>query len=134
MDFIFKQHMCLQTTTTATSLPSGTAMWNWRDVLNSADLHARTSQSTESTLGARTGGLGLSSTGGSKLDVQSVDAKSAALLSDVLRGQHGSVGARFITISLHLHAAGNAGNGFTRFGKRLVDQSWTNEENNIPAR
>lgn len=114
-EFIIKKHRCLQTTTTATSLPSGTAMWNWRDVFNSADLHAGTSQSTKGTLCARSGGLGLSSTRGTKLDVQSVDAKSTTLFSDVLSCQHGGIGARFITISLHLHAASNAGNSFTRF-------------------
>lgn len=40
------------------------------------------------------------------------DAKLLATDSDVLSGQHSSVGARLVTISLHLHAAGHTGQSF----------------------
>lgn len=88
-------------------------MWDWSDVFNTADLHARTSKSTQSTLSTRAGSLGLSSTRGTQLNVKSVDAKSSALFGDVLGSQHGSIGARLITISLHFHATSNASNRFT---------------------
>ena len=46
--------------------------------------------------------------GGSQLDVQRSDAEHLAALGDVLRGEHGGVGRRLVTVSLHLHAAGHA--------------------------
>merc|ERR1719180_161524 len=80
-------------------------------VLNAADLHAGTGKSSESRLGARAGGLGAVSTCGPELDVESSDAKSLDLLSNILCGQHSSVGGSLITISLHLHATSHPADG-----------------------
>ena len=111
--------MCLQSSTTTTTLPSGATMRNWSNVFNSADLHARTSKSTQSTLGTWAGGFGLGTTRGTQFDVKSVDAKSTALFGNVLGSQHSGVGTRFVTIGLHLHATSHSGNSFTIVGIAL---------------
>merc|ERR1740122_813945 len=89
--------------TPSTLLPGGIAR-DWSAVLNATDLHAGTGKSSQSRLGARAGSLGAVATCGSELDVESSDAKSLDLLSNILCGQHSSVGGSLITISLHLHA------------------------------
>ena len=80
---------------------------------NATDLHASTSQGTESRLGTGAGGLGAVTTGGTELDVEGSDADLLALDGDVLGSQHGGVGGSLITIGLDLHASGNTGDGFT---------------------
>lgn len=52
-------------------------------------------------------------TGGTDLDVQSVDAELLAAGGDVLGSQHGSVGGGLVTVSLDLHTTGDTGDGFT---------------------
>lgn len=52
-------------------------------------------------------------TGGTDLDVQSVDAELLAAGGDVLGSQHGSVGGGLVTVSLDLHSTGDTGDGFT---------------------
>lgn len=42
---------------------------------------------------------------GPQLDVQRRDAELFAALSDVLRGQHGGVWRRLVSVGLHLHPA-----------------------------
>lgn len=79
---------------------------------NTADLEASAGKGAESRLGTGTRGLGPVTTSGAELDVDGSDAKLLATDSDVLSGQHSSVGARLVTISLHLHAAGHTGQSF----------------------
>jgi hypothetical protein len=102
----------LETTTTATSLLPRAISRDGGDVLNTADLKASAGKSAESRLGTGTGGLGPVTASSAELDVDGSDAKLLAADSDVLSGQHSSVGARLITISLHLHATGDTGQGF----------------------
>jgi hypothetical protein len=106
----------LKTTTTATSLAAGRIGWGWGDILNSANLHARTGKSTESRLGTWTWGLGTVTTCGTDLDVEGVDAELLAADSDVLGSQHGGVWRGLVTIGLDLHASGDTGDGFTATG------------------
>merc|ERR1719180_527896 len=96
--------------TPSTLLPCGIT----RDrsaVLNAADLHAGTGKSSKSRLSARARGLGAVATCGSELDVESSDAKSLDLLSNILCGQHSSIGRSLVTISLHLHATSHPADG-----------------------
>lgn len=106
-----------QTTTTTTTLASRAVGWRGRDVLDSSDSHARTSQRTQSRLGTGTRGLGAVTTSGADLDVEGGDAEFLASLSDVLRGQHGCVRGGFVTVSLDLHASGDTADGFAATGK-----------------
>jgi hypothetical protein len=45
--------------------------------------------------------------------VKSGYSKFLAPGSNILGGKHGSIGRRFITISLHLHSSGNTNKSFT---------------------
>merc|ERR1719234_3106263 len=80
-------------------------------ILNATNLHAGTGKSSQSRLGAGAGGLGAVATCSSEFDVESSDAKSLDLLSNILCGQHSSVGLSLITISLHLHATSHPADG-----------------------
>ncbi|KAJ5666215.1 uncharacterized protein N7477_008663 [Penicillium maclennaniae] len=82
----------LQTATTATTLATSRVGGGGGDILNAANAHTSTGEGTEGRLGTGTGGLGAVTTGGTDLDVQSVDAKLLAAGSDVLGSQHGGVG------------------------------------------
>jgi len=121
--------ICLQTTTTATSLPPGRVGWGGGDILDTSNAHASTGERAESGLGTGAGGLGAVSTSGSDLDVESRDAEFLAaggytmsvfcqfpflhsLRTDVLSRQHGSVWGGLVTVSLDLHATGDTGDGF----------------------
>lgn len=44
--------------------------------------------------------------------MQGGDTELLAALGNVLRGKHGSVRGRFVTVGLDLHAAGDADDGF----------------------
>lgn len=55
-------------------------------------------------------------TGSTDLDVKSIDTQLLASRSNVLRGQHGSVGRGFITVSFDLHATGDTTDSFTAAG------------------
>lgn len=89
----------------ATDLSSCAVGRNGGNILNTTNLHACTSQSTQSRLSTWARGLGASSTGGTHFDVEGCDSNFLAASSNILSSQHGSVGRRFITISLDLHAA-----------------------------
>ena len=80
---------------------------------NTTNLHASTSQGTESGLGTGAGGLGAVTTSSTELDVKGGDTDLLALDSDILGGQHGGVRGSLITIGLDLHASGDTGDGFT---------------------
>ena len=69
-----KRRTCLETTTTATALPSRGVGGSGGDILDASDTHTSTGKSTESGLGTRTGGLGAVSTGSPDLDVEGRDA------------------------------------------------------------
>merc|ERR1712211_226047 len=60
---------------------------------------------------AGSGGLGTVTTSGSQLDVEGSDSKSLDLLSNILCGQHSSVGRSLITIRLHVHATSHPADG-----------------------
>ena len=55
-------------------------------------------------------------TGGTDLDVESVDAKLLATSSNILSSQHGSVGGGLVTVGLDLHATGDTSDGFAATG------------------
>ena len=50
------------------------------------------------------------------LDVQRIDPQLLAARRDVLCCQHGCVGRRLVAVGFDLHAAGDAGDGFTATG------------------
>lgn len=73
-----------ETTTTATSLPPGGVGWGGCDVLNAANLHSSTGKSPQGGLSTGAGSLGAVTTGGTDLDMKSVDAELLALGSHIL--------------------------------------------------
>lgn len=75
----------LQPPTTTTSLPSGRVGGDGCDVLNAANLHVGTCQSSQCWLSPGTGSLGLVATRSSQLDVQGCDTQALALLSYILQ-------------------------------------------------
>lgn len=87
-----------------TNLPTSRISGDGGNILDAANAHASTGESTESTLGTRAGGLGASTTSSAELDVESSDADLLAPDSSVLGGQHGGVRRRLVTISLDLHS------------------------------
>jgi len=101
----------LQTAAAATTLATGRIGGDGRDILNAADLQAGTGQGAESGLGTGARGLGAGATGGAELDVDGGDAELLAADGDVLGGKHRGVRGGLITISLDLHAAGDADHG-----------------------
>lgn len=102
----------LQTTTTATALSSGGISGDGGNILNAANLQTSTSQSTESGLSSRTGGLGAGSSSGAELDVDGSDTDLLAAVGAILGGHHGGIGRRLIAISLNLHSSGDTADGF----------------------
>ena len=62
------------------------------------------------------GHWGKQTSGGTDLDVQSVDTEFLAADGNILSCQHGGVWGRLITIGLDLHASGDTGDGFTATG------------------
>jgi hypothetical protein len=74
----------LQTATATTTLPASRVRRNRCNIFNSADLHTRTGQSTESWLGTGSWSLGPVTAGCAKLDVQSSYAQQFALFSNIL--------------------------------------------------
>merc|ERR1719411_1772647 len=91
-------------------------------ILDPTDLHASSGQSSERRLGSGPGGLGAVTTSGSQLDVQGSDAEGFNLLSDVLGGQHSSVGRGLISVGLHLHSSGDPADGLTAGQVGHVDE------------
>lgn len=87
---VLQQHIeCLQTTTTATSLPAGGVRGDGGDILDAANLHGRTSQSPQGGLSSGSGSLGLVSTSRAQLDVQSGDSQNLAPLGNILKRGNG---------------------------------------------
>jgi hypothetical protein len=95
----------LQTATATTTLATGAVGGNGRHIFNAADTHTSTGQRAQSRLGTRARRLGSGTASGAQLDVQRSDADFLAADGNILSGQHGSVGRRFVTIRLDLHAA-----------------------------
>jgi hypothetical protein len=56
------------------------------------------------------------------LDMERSDAEFFALGGDVLGSQHGSVGRGLVTVRFHLHAAGDAADGFATGEISHVDE------------
>merc|ERR1712176_26657 len=99
--------------TTATSLTASGVMRNRSHILNTTNLHASTSKSTESRLSTRSRGLGTVTTLGPEFDVECSNPTGLAASGNVLGGQHRSIGGRLITISLDHHTASHTRNGLT---------------------
>ena len=84
----------LQTATTLATLATSAVSGDGGNVLNAADLHARTSESAKGGLSTRTRGLGARASSGTNLDVQSSDGRGVERLQtigNILRCQHSSV-------------------------------------------
>lgn len=113
----------LQTTTTATSLPPGGVGGDWSDILDPADPHAGTSESTEGALSTRAWGLGLGTSGSTELDVESGDTDLLASSGTVLSSQHGGVWRRLVSVGLDLHSTGDSDDGLLARQISDVDES-----------
>lgn len=103
----------LESSTTARALAAGRVCGDRGDVLDAANLEARTGEGTKSGLGTRARGLRSVTTGGSHLDVNSSDTQLLGLGSGVHGGKHCSVRGRFVSVSLDLHATSDTAQSFT---------------------
>ena len=102
-----------QSSSTATTLPSGGIGRDRSDILNSSDLESVSGESSNGRLGTGAGGLDVNSTSSSEFDVDGVDSDNGEGFADVDGGEHSSIGGRFFSISLDLHSSGNSGVSFT---------------------
>merc|ERR1711962_184250 len=102
----------LQSSTTATSLPSSTIRWNGCDIFNTSDSHSRTSKSTECRLCTWTWCFGSVATSCSQLHMEGGDADFLASYSHILSSQHSSIRRGLITICLDFHPTCNTRDGF----------------------
>lgn len=102
-----------ESATSATTLLSGRVRGNGGNVLNTANLDTGTGKSTDSRLSTRARSLGLGTTSGSDLEVESSDANLLALSGNILSSQHGSVGRRLVVVGLDLHTTSDTRDGFT---------------------
>lgn len=105
--------LCSESATAATALLAGGVGGDGGDILNATDLETVSGKSTDGRLGTGSGGLGHNTALTTELDVDGVDADDLELTADVNGGKHSGVGGRLFSVSLHLHAAGDAGVGFT---------------------
>merc|ERR1711939_43223 len=111
-----------ETTITATTLAASGIGWSWGNILDSANLHAGTSESTESGLSTWAWGLGTVTSSGADFDVKSVDAQLLAASSDILSSQHSGVWGGLVTVCLDLHSTGDTGDGFAATEISDVDE------------
>lgn len=102
----------LQAATTATTLSTSRVRRGRGHVLDAANLQAATGERAKRGLTTRTRALRLVTTRRAHLNVKRGDTEFLASRRDVLRRKHRRVRGRFITISLHLHTAGAAAEGF----------------------
>ena len=103
----------LESSTSSTTVLSGGVRRNWGNVLNSANVEFTTSgKGSDGALGTRAKGLGLNTTSGSQLDVNTVDADLLQFDGDLLGGNHGSVWGALFLIRVHLHSTGDLAVGF----------------------
>ena len=121
----------LETATTAATLPAGAVGRSRGDVLIAADFHARTGEGAEGGLGTGARGLGGRTAGGTELDVKGSDADLLAADGNVLRGKHGSVRGRLVTIGLHLHAASHTRDSFAAGNLSNVDERVVEGRENV---
>ena len=112
----------LQTATTATTLPASRVRGDGGHVLDAADAHAGAGQGAERALGTRARSLGAHTTGAADADVDGSDADLLAARGAVLRGKHGSVRRRLVTVRLDLHTAGNTDDGLLAGEIRHMDK------------
>lgn len=118
----------LKPSSSSTTLLPGRVGWGRGNVFNSTDSHTGTGESSKSGLSSWTGLLGSGTTSSPELDVESGDSDFLALSSDILSGQHGSVGLRgsaqhsrlfyrnstyrrLVSVGLDLHTTGDSGDG-----------------------
>mmetsp|Transcript_1430 Transcript_1430/g.3686 ORF Transcript_1430/g.3686 Transcript_1430/m.3686 type:complete len:204 (+) Transcript_1430:176-787(+) len=94
----------LQAATAAAALAASRVRRDGRHILNAANLEASACQRAQRRLGTRPGRLGFVAARCAHLNVQSGDAELLALSGDILRGKHGSIRGRLVTVRLHLHA------------------------------
>ena len=77
-----------QSSSTATTLPSGGIGRDRSDILNSSDLESVSGESSNGRLGTGAGGLDFNSTSSSEFDVDGVDSDNGEGFADVDGGEH----------------------------------------------
>ena len=112
----------LQAATTATTLSTSRVRRGRGHVLDAANLQAATGKRAKRGLTTRTRALRLVTTRRAHLNVKRGDTEFLASRRDVLRRKHRRVRGRFIAISLHLHTAGAAAEGF--LARQIRDVLW----------
>lgn len=112
----------LQAATTATTLSTSRVRRGRGHVLDAANLQAATGERAKRGLTTRTRALRLVTTRRAHLNVKRGDTEFLASRRDVLRRKHRRVRGRFIAISLHLHTAGAAAEGF--LARQIRDVLW----------
>ena len=102
-----------QSSSSATTLPSGGIGRDRSDILNSSDLKSVSGKSSDGRLGSGSRGLDTDTTSSSEFDVDGVDSNDGEGFADVDGGEHSSIGGRFFSIGLDLHSSGDSGVSFT---------------------
>ena len=115
-------HGNLQAATAATTLLAGRVRGDGGHVLDAANIEAATGERAKRGLTTRTRALRLVTTRRAHLNVKRGDTEFLASRRDVLRRKHRRVRGRFIAISLHLHTAGAAAEGF--LARQIRDVLW----------
>lgn len=81
------QNNNLKSATTSTSLPARGVWGNWRNIFDTSNLHARTSESTQRRLCTGSRSFRFITSGGPQFNVKSRNAERFALFGNVLRNQ-----------------------------------------------
>ena len=89
-----------QSSSTATTLPSGGLGRDRSDILNSSDLKSVSGKSSDGRLGSWAGGLDTNTTSSSEFDVDGVDSDSDKGFADVDGGEHSYLHKRVTLIIL----------------------------------
>ena len=96
--------------TTSAPFDTGTVSGNGGDIFDTANLHASTGESPQSTLSPWAGGLRAGAPSRPQFDVQCGDAPFLALGRSILRRQHRRIGRRLIAVRFDLHAPSDTRN------------------------
>merc|ERR1719247_410848 len=108
--------------TTAAGLAARAVSRDRRHVLDAAGLDAGTRDRAESRLRTWSRALRLRAADSTELDVNAADVQLLEARRNILRRQHRCVRRRLVTISLHLHAAGDANKSLAAGKVRNVDE------------
>lgn len=102
----------LKSSSSSTTFSSGSIGGNRGDVFDSSNLESASGQGSYGSLGTGSGTLGLGSSSGSELNMNSVDSDFLELLAHLLCGHHSSVRRGLFSIAGNLHTTSDSAVSF----------------------